>query len=73
MFDFSKETRDTLVGMFNDLHNSLSQMNQLPHEMVAMFISKQDEKTVYNLKEFWAGYLEHLAKLVREASPLYPD
>lgn len=73
MVDFSKETREDLVGLFKGLARTLDQMNQLPHEMVSMFISKQDDKTVFKLKEFWAGYLEYLAKLVREVSPLYPD
>ena len=73
MFDFSKESREDLVELFHCLHRSLDRMNQLPHEMVAMFISRQSEDRVEKLRSFWAEYLEYLAKMVREVSPLFPE
>lgn len=70
MFDFSNENREGLAILFEGLCNSYNRMNQLPHEMVAMFISYEDEEDANKLKSFWADYLEYLAKLVRKASPL---
>lgn len=72
MFDFSNENREGLAILFEGLCNSYNRMNQLPHEMVAMFTSKQDEEDTKKLKAFWSGYLEYLAKLVREVSPSHP-
>ena len=73
MFDFTKESREELAETFRALNRSLENMDQLPHEMVAMFMSRQDEKQREKLKCYWAEYLEYLAKLVREVSPLFPD
>ena len=73
MQDFSKEPRENLVELFRVLSRSLERMNQLPHEMVALFISKSGKEDEAYIKGFWAEYLEYLAKLIREASPLYPD
>ena len=72
MHDFSKESREDLKELFRCLSKSLEQMNQLPHEMVAMYTSESNVEDTKRLKAFWAEYLEYLAKLVREVSPSRP-
>lgn len=62
------DQKQELCVWFDALVNHYKGMGMLPHEMVRwqMEIATGTQEERLRLRDFWAEYLEQLAKLVRE-------